>query len=179
MNMRMNELTGAVALAQARKIDFIISVLREKKAKLKSYLSDMEGEKFVFRRLNDARGECSTLLTLIFKDKGTAANFVSKTGQSTISDSGWHVYNNMEQILGKKMASAYNCPFGCQAFERELDYKPHMLEKTDSILERAVNISVGVVDKGLGAGYGININSSNEEIKSVAERIRNIILNEI
>ena len=30
MNMRMNELTGAVALAQTRKLDNILSILRKK-----------------------------------------------------------------------------------------------------------------------------------------------------
>jgi uncharacterized protein YqfA (UPF0365 family) len=50
-----------------------------------------------------------------------------------------------------------------------------MLPVTDDILERAVNISVGVVDKGLGAGTGININSTEAEIKQVAANIRNIV----
>ena len=47
---------------------------------------------------------------------------------------------------------------------------------TDDILERAVNISIGVVDKGLGAGTGININSTVEEINMVAKNIREIVL---
>ena len=51
-----------------------------------------------------------------------------------------------------------------------------MLPATDDILERAVNISVGVVDKGLGAGTGINVNSTEEEINQVAANIREIIL---
>ena len=50
-----------------------------------------------------------------------------------------------------------------------------MLPQTDDILDRAVNISVGVVDKGLGAGTGINLNSTNEEIDQVAANIKAII----
>ena len=50
-----------------------------------------------------------------------------------------------------------------------------MLPATDDILERAVNISIGVVDKGLGSGTGININSTEDEIKAVAKNIRQII----
>ena len=56
------------------------------------------------------------------------------------------------------------------------EYKKHMLPQTDSILDRAVNISVGVVDKGLGAGYGINILSTDEEIETVGNNIRELIL---
>ena len=42
--------------------------------------------------------------------------------------------------------------------------------KTDDILSRAMNISVGVVDGGLGTGWGININSSDAEIEAVAKQ---------
>lgn len=51
-----------------------------------------------------------------------------------------------------------------------------MLPQTDFNTGRAVNISVGVVDKGLGSGYGININSTDEEIEQVGKKLREIIL---
>lgn len=38
-----------------------------------------------------------------------------------------------------------------------------------------VNISIGVVDKGLGSGCGININSTEEEINATAKHIRAVI----
>jgi len=38
-----------------------------------------------------------------------------------------------------------------------------------------VNISVGVVDKGIGAEFGINILSNDEEINTVADRIKQIM----
>ena len=77
----------------------------------------------------------------------------------------------MEQILDKKTWTD-NHPF----HQCDRTYAKHMLPATDDILERAVNISVGVVDKGLGAGTGININSTVEEINQVAENIREIVL---
>ena len=57
----------------------------------------------------------------------------------------------------------------------DVHYQKHMLPQTDDILNRAVNISIGVVDKGLGSGCGININSSEEEINAVAKHIREVI----
>ncbi|MBN1466332.1 hypothetical protein JXA02_11250, partial [candidate division KSB1 bacterium] len=42
--------------------------------------------------------------------------------------------------------------------------------KTDDILSRAINLSVGVVDAGLGAAFGINIMSTDEEIERVADK---------
>lgn len=173
MNMRMNELTGAVALAQVRKMDMLLEMLHTRKKKLKDAISVIPG--VGFRKIYDEAGECATLLTLLFKDKAMADCFGQKIGSKTISHSGWHVYNNMEQILEKKTSTEYNCPYVCEKYGREITYKAHMLPKTDDILERAINISVGVVDKGLGSGFGININSTDEEINAVANKIAEIM----
>ena len=173
MNMRMNELSGAIALAQLRKLDTILQILHEKKKKFKdvieAYVKDIP--KVYFRKLND-EGECATLLTLIFKDKQKADLFAEKIDAKTIAHSGWHVYNNMEQILDKKTATDYRCPYICEAYGKEIEYKAHMLPVTDNVLERAVNISVGVVDKGLGSPFGINITSTDEEILKVACKVK-------
>ncbi len=173
MNMRMNELTGAVALAQFRKLDHILAVLREKKSKLKNMLIDLPG--VGFREVNDAEGECGTLLTLLFETKDTAEKFCEKVGTKTVAHSGWHVYNNMEQILNKTTGAAANCPYECPKYPIQREYKKNMLPQTDDIVGRAVNISVGVVDNGLGANYGININSSDEEIERVGKELTEII----
>lgn len=167
MNMRMNEVSGAIALAQGRKLNTILEVLRTKKKRLKDQLQGIKG--LGFRTINDEK-ECATLLTLIFETQEMSHKFCEKMGTNPIARSGWHVYNNMEQILGKK-AWTKNHPFTLS----DREYAAHMLPATDDILERAVNISVGVVDKGLGSGCGININSTDEEIDQVAKRIREVI----
>ena len=133
MNMRMNELSGAVAVAQGRKLDGILDTLRAKKKEL-------------------------------------ADKFCAAMGTAPIAKSGWHVYNNMEQILDKKTWTD-NHPFHLS----DRTYEKHMLPQTDDILDRAVNISIGVVDKGLGSGCGININSTEEEINATAKHIREVI----
>ncbi len=164
MNMRMNEVSGAVALAQGRKLDGILETLRTKKAKLKGMLQGIDG--VGFRRINDP-GELGTLLTLLFDTKERADRFCEIVGTAPIAKSGWHVYNNMEQILNKQTASGKGA-----WVESHVTYHKHMLPQTDDILDRAVNISVGVVDKGLGSGYGININSTDEEIEAVGKKLR-------
>jgi dTDP-4-amino-4,6-dideoxygalactose transaminase len=174
MNMRMNELTGAVALAQLRKLDRILEVLHANKAHLKARLAGLPG--LGFRRLNDETGECATLLTLLFDTADLADRFCAQVGSKPISSSGWHVYNNMEQILGKKTGRTFNCPYDCPVYEGTAEYAKHMLPQTDAILDRAVNISVGVVDKGLGAGFGIDIHSTDDAIDSIAVKLRTIIL---
>ncbi len=156
INLRMNELTAAFALGQLKKLDRILDLLKDKKKRFKELVAAAGIPGMGFRKINDLE-ECATLLTVLFEDKGTAARVAKALGTKTVSESGWHVYNHMEQILavddeqGKKR------------------YWKHMLPRTDDILARAINLSVGVVDPGLGAGFGINILASEEEIESQAE----------
>jgi dTDP-4-amino-4,6-dideoxygalactose transaminase len=157
LTFRMNELTGAVALAQLRKIDRIISTLHEKKNKLKELISNIHGTRF--RKLNDEQGECATLLNVLFDDPCHAAGVARALGTRTVDQSGWHVYANMEHV--DRHLKEIGQPHGKGAYPR-----------TDDILSRAINLSVGVVDPGLGAAFGVNINSSDEEIAQAAKRFR-------
>jgi dTDP-4-amino-4,6-dideoxygalactose transaminase len=157
MNFRMNELTGAVALAQLRKMDKIISVLREKKRNFKELIEDIPG--FKFRRLNDPEGDCGTLCTVIFDSAQKAALVSRRLGTITVDESGWHVYANMEHL--NRYLKENGRPYGRGAYPR-----------TDDILNRALNLSVGVVDAGLGAGFGINIDSSKDDIMQAARIFR-------
>ncbi len=155
LNFRVNEITAAVALAQLNKLDKIVATLREKRSKLKSLISKAKG--FKFRILNDPDGDCATLCTVIFDTREQAVKVSEALGSKTIDQSGWHVYANMEHVLRHL---------------KEVG-QPHTkgsYPKTDDILSRAMNISIGVVDGGLGAGWGININSSDEEIAVAAKQ---------
>ena len=157
INLRMNELTGAFALGQLEKLDRILGMLKDKKGKLKKLVADAKVPGMSFRTLHDP-DECGTLLVVSFDDARRAARVAKDLGSKTVSESGWHVYNHMEQILsvvdeaGRKR------------------YRAHMLPRTDDILSRSIALSVGVVDPGLGAGFGINVLSGDEQIASAAER---------
>jgi hypothetical protein len=74
----------------------------------------------------------------------------------------------MEQILTKKLTTSRGCPFDCAAYPCHQDYARGMLPHTDDIVSRAINLSVGVVDRGLGAGFGIHPHSSDEEVEQKA-----------
>ena len=170
MNQRINEVTGAVALAQVRKLPQIVKTLRAKKARLKNQLQGIPG--LSFRRLNDEQGDIGTILTLIFDTKELAEKFCEAHDTKVVYSSGWHVYAHMEQILHQYTTTEYKCPYCCPAYGKEVSYQNDMLPQTDDILQRAVNISIGVVDGALGAGFGININSTDEQIDAMAREIR-------
>lgn len=155
LNFRMNEPTGAIALAQLRKADRLLLSLRRIKSELKARIGSVPQGRF--RTINDPDGECATLLTVIFDRAEDAEAVASKLGTVTIRRSGWHVYSNMEHVAAK--LAEYGRPCGLGAYP-----------KTDDILARAMNISVGVVDGGLGAGFGVNIDSTNEEIDAIVDK---------
>jgi dTDP-4-amino-4,6-dideoxygalactose transaminase len=162
VNLRMNELTGAFALAQLRKLDQILSTLREKKTRFKQVIESGGIEGMAFRRINDP-GECATLLTVQFESE-TAANQIAKALQSkTVYYSGWHVYNHMEQLLDYQDSSGSH------------PYQKGMLPQTDDILRRSINLSVGVIDPGLGSDYGIHPFSTEEEICRKAEEFVKLV----
>jgi len=155
LNFRVNELTGAVALAQLRKLDRILTTLRSKKKALKERIGDVKGT--FWRRINDPDGECATLLTVIF-ESAKRANRVAEALQTvTVDRSGWHVYSNMDHV--NRYLREHGQPSGLGAYP-----------KTDDLLRRSINLSVGVVDAGLGSAFGINIDSPEEEIDRVADQ---------
>lgn len=162
INMRMNELTGAFALGQLRKLDLILETLRSKKARFKAGIQAGGLEGITFRRINDP-GECCTLLTVQFENEQLADKVAKVLESKVVYHSGWHVYNNMEQLLNFR-----------DAHGNQLYYK-NMLPRTDSILRRSINLSVGVVDPGLGADFGINPLTPEEEIDRKAEQFVRLV----
>jgi dTDP-4-amino-4,6-dideoxygalactose transaminase len=160
LNFRMNELTAAVALAQLRKSDRLVATLRENKRRFREAIGKVPGMRY--RALHDPEGECATLLTVLFDSADRAADVAARLNTTTVAQSGWHVYSNMEHVL---------------AFLREHG-RPHAIgayPRTDDLLARAINLSVGVVDRGLGAAFGININSTDGEIDRAAATFREAV----
>ena len=169
-NFRMTELSAAVLLAQFRKLEAILERLRALKRRFKDQIKDLPG--LSFRRLNDPAGECGTILTVFLPDKASADAVAQKLNTTTVTHSGWHVYNNMENILNMSTINPKNNPLKHPAYKGKAKLRQGMLPQTDRLLERAINISVGVVDRGLGSAFGINLNSTDEEVDRQAEAFR-------
>jgi len=168
---RMTELTAAVLLAQLRRLEAILSQLRAKKRRFKEAIADLPG--LEFREVTDPEGECATVLTVILPSEEAARRTAGALGTKVVADSGWHVYTNMEQILDKRTITPEGCPFTCPYYEGgEVRYWKGMLPQTDDLLSRAINISVGVSDPGLGSAFGVSLRSDSEEVDARAAEFR-------
>ena len=175
LDFRMTELQAAVLLAQLRKLDTILSHLRENKRRFREHIAEIPGLKF--REITDPQGECATLLTVIFPDADVAGNVAGELGTKVVAESGWHVYANMEQILSKSTLTPEGCPFTCPYYKgEEVKYWRGMLPQTDDLLSRSINISIGVSDAGLGSAFGVTMNDGPDEVDQKAEAFRNAVM---
>jgi dTDP-4-amino-4,6-dideoxygalactose transaminase len=173
LDLRMTELTAAVLLAQLRKLDGILARLRANKRRFKAILAGLPG--LEFREITDPDGECATLLTVFLPGKEIARKVASALGTKVVADSGWHVYSNMEQILEKRTITAEGCPFTCPYYKGgPVEYRKGMLPQTDDLLSRAINISIGVSDPGLGSAFGVTIHDTADTIDACAELFHRI-----
>jgi len=174
LDFRMNELTAAVLLAQLRKIDGIKAHLQENKTRFKEAIAGIDGLRF--RHITEPAGECATLLTVIFPDEDSAKAIAAKLGTKCIIESGWHVYRNMENILSQRTVTPEGCPFCCPLYEGpEPKYEQGMLPKTEDILSRSINISIGVSDGGLGSAFGVTMSDGLAEVDRKADEFRTAV----
>ena len=172
LNYRMHELTAAVAIGQLRKLDKALETLRANKKIMKDEIAKVPG--VAFRKINDP-GECATLLTLKFDTREKAEAFAHAMKTRTVHHSGWHVYDRMEQLIDRSTPTEFKCPFTCPLNASEPKYHKGMLPYTTDLLQRCVTIGIGVSDKGNGAGIGISILSSEEEVRSMAQKVKDVI----
>jgi dTDP-4-amino-4,6-dideoxygalactose transaminase len=173
LDFRMTELTAAVLLAQLRKLDLILAHLRANKQRFKAAIAGIPG--LEFRELPDPDGELGTLLTVFLPTEEIAHQVAKELGTRVVADSGWHVYSNMEQILEKRTITAEGCPFTCPYYKGgEVRYWKGMLPQTDALLARAINISIGVSDPGLGSAFGVTLRDGFDEVDRRAEQFRRV-----
>ncbi len=171
LDFRMTELTAAVLLAQLRKVDAIISHLHANKNRFKKAIADLPG--LEFREIPDPEGELATLLTVFLPTEDIARRVAGDLQTRVVADSGWHVYSNMEQILEKRTITTEGCPFSCPLYKGgEIKYAKGMLPQSDALLNRAINISIGVSDAGLGSAFGVTMRDGFDVVDARAAEFR-------
>ena len=177
LDFRLTELQAAVLLAQLRKFESITGKLRANKALYKSMIEDLP--EISFREITDPKGESSTLLVVLLPTGEMAARVAAELGSKVLNDSGWHVYNNMEHVLNQSAVTDRHNPWKHPLYLENgghTNYEIGMLPRTDNLLSRAINISIGVWDPGLGSGFGITVKDDEKEIKNSAAIFRSAYL---
>lgn len=175
LDFRFTELQDAVLLAQLRKLPRIVNHLRANKKRYKEIIAEVPG--LEFRELTDPEGDCATMLTVILPNEAIARNLAKHLGTKVAADAGWHVYSNMEQILEQRTVTPQKCPFTCSPYTSQggdMRYFKGMLPRTDALLARSLNISIGVSDPGLSSGFGVTMRDGLDVVEERALRFRDV-----
>ncbi len=160
-NYRMNELQGALGLAQLRKLDTMIAEQRKNKAAIKAMLSAVKG--VGFRELADPEGDTATFLAFNLPDEGQAEKFqqaLSAGGLDTVcyKRNAWHYLPNWEHFLAQSTANSKKFPFTSPLNKRTVQYRRQDIPRAEDLLGRTLVM-------------GINIRMSEERMAQIRQAI--------
>ena len=175
LDFRYTELQAAVLLAQIRRVPSMLDHLRANKQRFKSAIAGLPG--LEFREVIDPQDEIGTMLTVILPTSEVARRIANDLDSTVIAEAGWHVYSNMEHLLEQRVANPVGCPFSCPHYTERggrIRYWKGMLPQTDDLLARAMNISIGVPDAGLGSSFGITVNDGPDAVDKKAAEFRQV-----
>jgi 8-amino-3,8-dideoxy-alpha-D-manno-octulosonate transaminase len=147
-NYRMNELQGAVGLAQFRKLDMIIAAQKKNKNAVKDLLKDVPGLKF--RNIPDPTGDTATFLGFNLPDAAATERFqaaLAAEGVDTVcyKRNKWHYVPNWEHLLAWATANSKQFPFTYPAYRGKVDYGIQLIPKAEDLLGRSLFMAIPVL----------------------------------
>ena len=149
VNYRMSELIGAVALAQLRKMDGIVSRMQENKRMIKERIHNIPG--ITFRDVTDENGDVSVCLIFFLPEADMVEGFVEALQAEGIDAGGiynqgvpdWHIFAHWKILLDKLTPTADGCPFNCPLYKGPVpEYTKDMCPVTLDLLSRSVHMDI-------------------------------------
>jgi 8-amino-3,8-dideoxy-alpha-D-manno-octulosonate transaminase len=146
-NFRMNELQGALGLAQLRKLPTIIAEQRKNKATIKESLSNVPG--VGFRNIPDPDGDTATFLGFNLPAEAAAEKFqkaLSAEGVDTVcfKKNLWHYLPNWEHFLARSTANSKKYPFTDPSYQGKVNYDRSTIPRAEDILGRTLVMGISV-----------------------------------
>ena len=147
-NYRMNELQGALGLAQLRKLDYIVAEQQKNKKVIKDALAALV-QGVGFRHLPDPAGDSATFLAFNLPDENTAQRFqnmLSAEGVDTVcyKRNAWHYVPNWEHFLAQSTANSKKYPFADPTYKGKVQYTRESIPYAEHILGRTLVIGISV-----------------------------------
>ncbi|MDI9570576.1 MAG: DegT/DnrJ/EryC1/StrS family aminotransferase [Pseudomonadota bacterium] len=146
-NYRMNELQGALGLAQFRKLPEIIAAQRQNKAALKDALGQVPG--LTFRNIPDPDGDTATFLGFHLPDAAATERFQSLLGEEKIDavlfkKNKWHYVPNWEHLIAWSTANSKKYPFTYPGWRGKVDYSIRIIPRAEELLGRTLFMAIPV-----------------------------------
>lgn len=151
---RMSELSGAMVLAQFRKLDAITGAMRTAKWAIRERLADVKG--LAFRDVPDPAGDSGPFLISLYPSSAHRDRFIDALRAEGIqgpagslacikmSDWGMHWYFNNPSLVQKRSLSTDGFPWShpANAFATEIDYGRGLLPGCDDRHDRGALMTV-------------------------------------
>jgi len=146
-NYRMNELQGALGLAQLRKLDYIIAEQRKNKEAVRGMLKSIKG--IGFRNVPDPEGDTATFLAFNLTDEETTARFQKALGDNGVNTvcfkkNLWHYLPNWEHFLAQSTANSRKYPFQDPSYRGKVSYDRSAIPQAEDILGRTLVMGISV-----------------------------------
>lgn len=149
INFRMPELLAAVMLVQLRRLDHLLTAMRERKRMLKAGIEATAQRKGVtFRTLNDPEGDAAIALIFFTETPAKAwavadALRAENIGASVLyhpDHSDYHIYAHWTPIMTQRVWTPNGGPW--RWAQREIRYTLDMCPRSLDLLGRAVHLDV-------------------------------------
>ncbi len=143
---RMSEIGAAIVRVQLRKLDTIVTHMRESKQRIKQMLADLPG--MAWRRIDDPAGDSGPFILAALRDAGSAAALAREATARGLScthlpDYGLHIYYNVHALVEHRSNSTDGFPWTHPANQSLVrDYARGALPQTDELLARSVVLPV-------------------------------------
>ncbi|WP_343700547.1 DegT/DnrJ/EryC1/StrS family aminotransferase [Chitinophaga sp.] len=143
-NFRISELHAAVGLAQIRKLDKFLAILRNNKQVLKETLAAVP--QVTFRRLPDPEGDSATHLSFFLPDEETARKATAAIKAAGLPafywfDNNWHYVRKWQHFK----ESATLTPFAAQLAKAMEVYKTKTFPASDAVISRCISFPISLV----------------------------------
>jgi 8-amino-3,8-dideoxy-alpha-D-manno-octulosonate transaminase len=146
-NYRMNEIQGALGLAQLRKLPTIIAEQKKNKAAIKEALGNVPG--VGFRNIPDPEGDTATFLGFNLPEEGMAEKFQKALGAEGVDTvcfkkNSWHYLPNWEHFLARSTANSKKYPFTDPSYKGKVNYDRSTIPQAEDLLGRTLVMGISV-----------------------------------
>jgi len=142
VNLRMNEIAGAIAEVQVQRLPSMIEAMRRTAQTIRRRLSDLPVE---WRKLPDDSGEGGSV-TMFFERAEVATRFADALRAEGIPAGrvygGRPVYAN-PAVLAQRTAWERGAPFRSLEFPTDRRYHPGLCPRSEDLLQRSLSVQIG------------------------------------
>jgi len=159
VNYRMNELNGAVMLAQLRKLDGLLALSKRNQDIILDGIKGIQG--VTPRPIHDPAGDIGICVIFYLENANLVPAFaaalqaegVAASGRSRIAASDtttqqnmpdWHVFDSWDHVINRGTPTPDGCPYSCPLYKGDAPsrYSKDMAPKTLEYLNHSVHLDV-------------------------------------